>query len=52
MWEIATRGVLMIKSPLLTPVASAAEYSTTAALVEFLDIMPTLADLVSESAPA
>lgn len=46
MWEIATRGVLMIKSPHLAPASS-----TTNAVVEFLDIMPTLADLAGLEIP-
>lgn len=47
MWEIATRGVLMIKHPLVVPTSP-----TTDVLVEFLDILPTLADLAGLAVPA
>jgi iduronate 2-sulfatase len=40
MWEIATRGTLLIRAPHLHPVLGRTE-----ALVEFVDIYPTLVDL-------
>ena len=46
MWEIATRGALMISSPTLRPASR-----VTGALVEFVDIYPTLADLSGLAVP-
>jgi|EP01043_Picozoa_sp_COSAG02_P002470 iduronate 2-sulfatase len=40
MWEIATRGTLLIRAPHLKPASG-----RTDALVEFVDIYPTLTDL-------
>jgi arylsulfatase A-like enzyme len=46
MWEVATRGTLILKSPTLVPVAG-----KTSALVMFVDIMPTMAGLAGLDLP-